>query len=116
MMKRAVTIILGAIVLSGCTKKAFIDSDELPVGLSYTSYQCEGNKGFQIAFDGDEFAYLNSSSKDYRLAKYPAASGMKYILDDGTKPPINGVTFIAKGDDARLEVGNILFRNCTLVN
>ncbi len=113
-MKKVLSFAFSALMLAGCAKTAYIDTDELPQGLTFSQYQCEGNKGFEIALDGDQFAYLKSTSKNYRLIRYPSASGMKYILDDGTKPPINAVTFTAKGQDSRLEIGSILFRNCSL--
>ena len=66
-------------------------------------YECINGYNFSTRAD-DENAYLFLPDKTARLAKVPSASGAKYS---------NGlITFWSKGDEALLDTGDIIYRDC----
>jgi putative lipoprotein len=66
-------------------------------------YECNNGYTFITSVD-DENAYLFLPDKTARLAKVPSASGVKYS---------NGlITFWSKGDEALLNAGDIIYRDC----
>lgn len=105
----ALTAVMTA--LMGCTHSA-IQSDDV-AGADFLEYQCESDRGFEVAFLSDqEAAILRLPKHDYRLIQIPSGSGSKYILDDGTSEELNSMTLYTKDDSARLELGRVIYRNC----
>jgi membrane-bound inhibitor of C-type lysozyme len=66
-------------------------------------YECSHGFSFTVRLD-HENAYLFSPDKTARLPIVPSASGEKYS---------NGpITFWSKGEEALLDTGNTIYRNC----
>lgn len=111
MKMNALLAFLAGTTLFGCSHSA-IDR-EADDTYQFVTYQCESNKQFEVAYLIEEQAALLRLPKhDYRLIQVPSGSGAKYILDNGTKPILNPVTLHTKGDDARLELGRVVYKNC----
>ncbi|WP_299688360.1 MliC family protein [uncultured Vibrio sp.] len=109
-MKAMFMASLCTLALVGCSKSAAPDnaiSDE-----GFVTYQCESDTSFDVAYLENEKAVLRLPKHEYRLTQIPAGSGIKYILDDGTSELINRVILYAKGDNARLELGRVIYKNC----
>jgi len=100
--------------LVGCSQSAVVD-DDTSVS-QFMTYQCESNRSFDVAFPEHEKAVLRLPDHEYRLTQVVAGSGTKYILDDGTAEILNSVMFHTKGDNARLELGRVIYKNCHLSN
>ncbi|MGB1321232.1 MAG: MliC family protein [Vibrio gallaecicus] len=107
-----VLIIVTALV--GCSQSAVVKDDTS--GSQFMTYQCESNRSFDVAFPEHEKAVLRLPAHEYRLTQVAAGSGTKYILDDGTAEILNSVTLHTKGDNARLELGRVIYKNCYLSN
>ncbi|WP_255199256.1 MliC family protein [Vibrio sp. JPW-9-11-11] len=76
-------------------------------------YQCESQQTFQVAFmPNTPAALLRTEQGDYRLMQVRSGSGSKYILDDKTTETPNPITLYTKGQQARLEVGRMTYKNC----
>lgn len=99
--------------LLGCTHSAVVKEGELKQAANFVTYQCESNHSFDVAYL-DEQALLRLPKSEYRLKQVPAGSGTKYILDDGTAELLNRITLRTKGDFARLELGRVVYRNCSI--
>ncbi len=106
-----VLIIVTALV--GCSQSAVVKDD---TSSQFMTYQCESNRSFDVAFPEHEKAVLRLPDHEYRLTQVAAGSGTKYILDDGTAEILNSVTLHTKGDNARLELGRVIYKNCHLSN
>ncbi|MCG9638974.1 MliC family protein [Vibrio sp. Isolate34] len=109
-MKAMLVASLCAVALVGCSKSAAPDSTASDN--QFVTYQCESDVSFDVAYLSNEKAVLRLPDNEYQLTQVPAGSGTKYILDDGTSEMINSVTLRTKGDDARLELGRVVYRNC----
>ncbi|MGF1754840.1 MliC family protein [Vibrio makurazakiensis] len=111
-MKSLFIASLCTIALVGCSKSA------APEGVvpddQFVTYQCESNASFDVAFLEGEKAVLRLPKHEYRLVQVAAGSGVKYILDDGTAELLNNVTLRTKGENARLELGRVVYKNCHL--
>ncbi|QFT10575.1 MliC family protein [Vibrio sp. THAF190c] len=111
-MKRQFTVCAFTLAaLMGCSQSAVVEKD-ISSG-EYMTYQCESERTFDVAY-GDEQAVLRLPDNQYRLKQVVAASGTKYILDDGTTELMNGITLFTKGEHARLELGRVIYRNCRI--
>ena len=109
-MKALLIASLCTVALFGCSKSTAPDgavSDD-----QFVTYQCESDASFKVAYLGNEKAVLRLPENEYRLTQIAAGSGTKYILDDGTSELINSVTLRTKGDNARLELGRVVYKNC----
>lgn len=109
-MKALLAASLCTVALVGCSQSAAPDvavSDD-----QFVTYQCESDASFKVAYLGNEKAVLRLPENEYRLTQIAAGSGTKYILDDGTSELINSVTLRTKGDNARLELGRVVYKNC----
>ena len=109
-MKAMLVASLCTVTLMGCSKSAAPDS--ATSDNQFVTYQCESNVSFEVAYL-DKKAVLRLPENEYRLTQVAAGSGTKYILDDGTGELINSVTLRTKGDNARLELGRVVYRNCS---
>lgn len=79
----------------------------------FTYYQCSGGDTFKLALMPNDYtALLRLPKKDYRMIQVPSGSGTKYILHDGTAETPNPVTLYTKGNEARLELGVEVYKNC----
>jgi len=101
-----------SIILVGCSQSASINGEVKES--QFVTYQCESDKTFDVAYLPDEKAVLRLPKHEYRLTQVAAGSGTKYILDDGTAELLNSVTLRTKGDIARLELGRVIYKNCSL--
>lgn len=104
-MKAMLVASLCTVALVGCSKSAAPDNQ-------FVTYQCESDVSFDVAYLSNEKAVLRLPDNEYQLTQVPAGSGTKYILDDGTSEMISSITLRTKGDDARLELGRVVYRNC----
>lgn len=109
-MKAMLVASLCTVALVGCSKSAAPDSTASDN--QFVTYQCESDVSFDVAYLSNEKAVLRLPDNEYQLTQVPAGSGTKYILDDGTSEMINSITLRTKGDDARLELGRVVYRNC----
>ncbi|ROQ86957.1 MliC family protein [Vibrio crassostreae] len=109
-MKAMLVASLFTVALVGCSKSAAPDS--AASDNQFVTYQCESDVSFDVAYLSNEKAVLRLPDNEYQLTQVPAGSGTKYILDDGTSEMINSITLRTKGDDARLELGRVVYRNC----
>ncbi|MCG9545128.1 MliC family protein [Vibrio sp. Isolate33] len=109
-MKAMLVASLCTVALVGCSKSAAPDS--AASDNQFVTYQCESDVTFDVAYLSNEKAVLRLPDNEYQLTQVPAGSGTKYILDDGTSEMINSITLRTKGDDARLELGRVVYRNC----
>lgn len=111
MKMKALLGLLAGVTLFGCSYSAIErKADEKQ---PFVTYQCASNKQFEVAYlIKEQEAILRLPKHDYRLAQVPSGSGAKYILDNGTKPILNPVTLHTKGDDAQLELGRVVYKNC----
>ncbi|MGF1799282.1 MliC family protein [Vibrio gigantis] len=109
-MKAMLVASLCTLALVGCSKSAAPDS--AVSDNKFVTYQCESEVSFDVAYLGNEKAVLRLPDNEYQLTQVPAGSGTKYILDDGTSEMINSITLRTKGDNARLELGRVVYRNC----
>ncbi|WP_394139790.1 MliC family protein [Vibrio chagasii] len=110
-MKAMLVASLCTVALMGCSKSAAPDSTISDN--QFVTYQCESDVSFEVAYLDNEKAVLRLPENEYRLTQVAAGSGTKYILDDGTGELINSVTLRTKGDNARLELGRVVYRNCS---
>ncbi len=79
----------------------------------FIAYQCSSGGAFQLALmPNEDKALLRLPEGDYRMVRVPSGSGTKYILDDGTAKVQNPVTLYTKGNEARLEVGITIYKDC----
>ncbi|MFL9759785.1 MliC family protein [Vibrio cyclitrophicus] len=109
-MKAMLVASLCTVALVGCSKSASLDS--AASDNQFVTYQCESDVSFDVAYLSNEKAVLRLPENEYQLTQVPAGSGTKYILDDGTSEMISSITLRTKGDDARLELGRVVYRNC----
>lgn len=109
-MKVMLVASLCTVALVGCSKSAAPDSEAS--NNQFMTYQCESDVSFDVAYLDNEKAVLRLPDNEYRLTQVPAGSGTKYILDDGTAEVMNSITLRTKGDNARLELGRVVYRNC----
>ncbi|MBY7730701.1 MliC family protein [Vibrio bathopelagicus] len=109
-MKALLIASLCSVALVGCSKSAAPDS--VVSDDQFVTYQCESDASFKVAYLGNEKAVLRLPDNEYRLTQIAAGSGTKYILDDGTSELLNSVTLRTKGDNARLELGRVVYKNC----
>lgn len=109
-MKAMLVASLCTVALVGCSKSAAPDGEAS--NNQFMTYQCESDVSFDVAYLDNEKAILRLPDNEYRLTQVPAGSGTKYILDDGTAEVMNSITLRTKGDNARLELGRIVYRNC----
>ncbi|MGR6840354.1 MliC family protein [Aliivibrio wodanis] len=77
-------------------------------------YQCDNDRNFQITFNKDK-ALLQLPKEDYALKRAVSASGMKYISDDGMPDISTTIIFQGKGNEASLDLGRVLLKNCTVM-
>ncbi|MDD9176366.1 hypothetical protein ERW49_16420 [Aliivibrio finisterrensis] len=96
-------------LLAGCSSTMPDMGTAQPV-----NYQCDGGKNFQITFNEDK-ALLQLPKEDYALKRAVSASGMKYISDDGMPDISAAIVFHGKGDEARLDLGRVVLKNCTVI-
>ncbi|WP_038176203.1 MULTISPECIES: MliC family protein [Vibrio] len=79
----------------------------------FTRYHCESQYAFQVAYmPNTPAALLRLVDGDYRLIQVPSGSGVKYTLDDMTNQAPNPITLHAKGNQARLEIGRMVYSDC----
>lgn len=83
-----------------------------PHKTEYLTYHCEAEKSFEVAyFPEKESAILRVSGQPYPLIQVPSGSGARYILDDKTTAE-NAITLYTKGNEARLELEQSVYKNC----
>ncbi|RTZ16149.1 hypothetical protein EJ063_10250 [Vibrio aquaticus] len=111
MKYRSLAMVVVAATLMGCSYSAVEPKSEY-MG-DFKHYSCQDNKSFKVAYMPNEpKALLRLPEHDYRLAQVRSGSGAKYILDDGTSESLNPVTLFTKGNEARLELGRVVYKNC----
>lgn len=96
-------------LLAGCSSSMPDMGTAQPV-----HYVCDAGRNFQITFSDDK-ALLQLPKEDYALKRAVSASGMKYISDDGMPDISAAIVFFGKGDEARLELGRVVLKNCTVI-
>lgn len=96
-------------LLAGCSSSMPEMGTAQPV-----HYACDAGRNFQITFNEDK-ALLQLPKEDYALKRAVSASGMKYISDDGMPDISAAIVFFGKGDEARLELGRVVLKNCTVI-
>lgn len=96
-------------LLAGCSSSMPEMGTAKPV-----HYQCEEGRSFQITFNEDN-ALLQLPKEDYALKRAVSASGMKYISEDGISDMSTAITFQGKGEKARLDLGRVALKNCTVI-
>ena len=111
-MKALLIASLCTVALFGCSKSAAPETESAVSDDQFVTYQCESDASFKVAYLSDEKAVLRLPENEYRLTQIAAGSGTMYILDDGTSELINSVTLRTKGDNARLELGRVVYKNC----
>ncbi|OIQ25995.1 MliC family protein [uncultured Vibrio sp.] len=111
MLKRLTVLITLGFVLVGCSQSTHSD---MKVDESlFHAYQCESDQHFDVAYIPDsEIAILRVEGKEYALIRIRSGSGTRYILNDGTADVENPITLRTKGDDARLEYHQQVYKNC----
>ncbi|KJY82348.1 hypothetical protein TW81_14720 [Vibrio galatheae] len=111
MKYRILLTTFAAATLAGCS---FTSTDEQnQYRGDFMFYQCSADQTFKLALmPNDNLALLRLPKKDYRLIQVPSGSGTKYIQDDGTAETPNVVTLFTKGKEARLEIGEVIYKNC----
>ncbi|WP_286118371.1 MliC family protein [Vibrio ordalii] len=67
----------------------------------------------RIAYIEQQSAVLRIAGREYPLIQIPAASGVKYRLDDSQQTQPQTVLLHTKGDEALLEVGSTTYQGCT---
>lgn len=78
----------------------------------FLNYRCESGEQFEVAyFPGKESATLRMAGESYSLIQVPSGSGIRYILDGKTEAN-KAMTLYSKGDEARLEFGQSIYKNC----
>lgn len=111
MKMKALWVLVAGMALLGCSHSAVEHKDDETH--AFVTYLCDSNKQFEVAYLRDQqSALLRLPKHDYRLTQVPSGSGAKYILDNGTKPILNPVTLHTKGDNARLELGRVVYKDC----
>jgi|GEM_PF-1045494 len=111
MKYRSLLIALVGVGLIGCSFNA-VEPKSAYQG-EFKNYACQDDKSFKVAYMPNEpKALLRLPENDYRLARVRSGSGVKYILDDGTSETLNPVTLFTKGNQARLELGRVVYKNC----
>lgn len=76
-------------------------------------YQCSAGETFKLALMPNDYAaLLRLPKRDYRLIQVPSASGSQYVLDESIDQVLNPVTLHTKGKEARLELGDTVYKNC----
>ncbi len=111
-MKAMLVASLCTVALVGCSKSAAPETESATSDNQFVTYQCESDVSFDVSYLDNEKAVLRLPDNEYQLTQVPAGSGTKYILDDGTSEMINSITLRTKGDNARLELGRVVYRNC----
>ena len=107
-MKKIVALV-GVVTLAGCSATMPEMGTAQPV-----HYECEFGRVFQITFNEDK-ALLQLPKDDYALKRVESASGMKYTSDDGMPDISTAIIFQGKGDKARLDLGRVVLKNCTVI-
>lgn len=98
-------------MLVGCADERVV-REEVFQG-EFLFYQCESQYTFQVAYmPNTPAALLRTEQGDFRLMQVASGSGTKYILDDQTTEKPNPITLYTKGNQARLEVGRQVHKNC----
>ncbi|MFM2590712.1 MliC family protein [Vibrio sp. TBV020] len=111
MKYRSLLMAVIGVSLVGCSYSA-VEEKSAYQG-EFKNYACQDDKSFKVAYMPNEpKALLRLPENDYRLARVRSGSGSKYILDDGTSETINPVTLFTKGNEARLELGRVIYKNC----
>ncbi|WP_135456026.1 MliC family protein [Vibrio echinoideorum] len=111
-MKALLIASLCTVALVGCSKSAAPETESATSDNQFVTYQCESDVSFEVAYLDNEKAVLRLPNNEYRLIQIAAGSGTKYILDDGTSEVVNSVTLRTKGDNARLELDRVVYKNC----
>lgn len=106
-------VVIGIGILSGCTHTAVVPEADKIQATQFLNYQCDSGESFDVAYLS-ESAILKFKKQQYRLIQIEAASGTRYILDDGTKAIQNPIMLQTKGDEAMLEAGRVIYRNCSV--
>ncbi|KLN64278.1 MULTISPECIES: MliC family protein [Vibrio] len=100
-----------ALSLSGCSFTAMERENHYQGDFMF--YQCSAGETFELALmPNDDTALLRLPKRDYRMIQVPSGSGTKYILHDGTAEIQNFVTLYTKGKEARLDLGQVVYKNC----
>ncbi|MCK6265311.1 MliC family protein [Vibrio sp. ZSDE26] len=97
--------------LMGCSQSSV---NEMKIDESlYHTYRCQSDMSFDVAYIPDsEIAVLRVEEMEYALIQIRSGSGTRYILNDGTAEVTNPVTLRTKGDEARLEYNQQVYKNC----
>ncbi|MGF1695030.1 MliC family protein [Vibrio kyushuensis] len=112
MQKRLLILIACVLSLLGCSQSSSVDGMKVNESLFHT-YNCESDKSFDVAYIPDsEIAVLRVAEKEYALIQIRSGSGTRYILNDGTAEVENPVTLRTKGEEARLELNQHVYKNC----
>ncbi|MUK27800.1 MliC family protein [Aliivibrio fischeri] len=107
-MKRLLVLAIFG-VLGGCSSVTVPDMGSAkPV-----HYECEAGRNFDITLNNDD-ALLKLPKEEYVLKRAVSASGMKYVLNDDMPDVSSAIVFHGKGDEAILELGRVVLRNCTV--
>ncbi|UUM31199.1 MliC family protein [Vibrio japonicus] len=78
----------------------------------FLNYRCESGEQFKVAyFPSKESATLRLADQSYSLVQIPSGSGARYILDDKSAEK-KAITLYTKGVEARLELGQSIYKNC----
>ncbi|WP_063661752.1 MliC family protein [Aliivibrio fischeri] len=107
-MKRLLVLAIFGI-LGGCSSTVTPDMGSAkPV-----HYECEAGRNFEITFNNDD-ALLTLPKEEYVLKRAVSASGVKYVLNDGMPDVSSAIVFHGKGDEAMLELGRVVLKNCAV--
>lgn len=107
-MKNGLFVFLSAtLILAGCSQTS-TGSDALLL----QHYQCAAGGSFDVSYPDQQSALLRIDGKQYTLLQVPAASGVKYQLDD--KNDTQSVVLHTKGDEATLEMSSAFYKACKI--
>lgn len=107
-MKNGLFVFLSAtLLLAGCSQT--LTGSDAPL---LQHYQCAAGGSFDVSYLDQQSALLRVGGKQYTLLQVPAASGVKYVLDDKSNP--QSVMLHTKGDEATLELSSTFYKACKI--
>ncbi|MHC6526588.1 MliC family protein [Vibrio proteolyticus] len=107
-MNKTLIAAAASVVLFGCAQSGNTSSQ---AGENFLHYSCDAKMAFDADYSQQDKATVRVDGQDYALTQVPAGSGIRYILANEQGEGMD-VDLHAKGDGARLQVGDTFFRNC----
>lgn len=108
-------ITLPVIMLAGCAQSdSTMENDSQAMESTY-QYQCMSGESFTVEYlTEDDTAILRIHDEEHSLKQIPSGSGVKYVSEDNMDASMSDmkITLFTKGQEARLELGRNIYKNC----